>query len=533
MKKCLAVLSALLVMAMLAGVALAGVAPATGDALASYAMDPAKKYTFSITGWTAGPVDNENAPVLDWVEENTGVRVVFDNIDGQQYNDLINMRLASGDAPDVFSLSPHATMTKFNKQGILRTFGEDIMAALAPDFYRVFMGDAPKAFDIVRDAVDPNQLLAIPQYKFHAQFVFPNVWNKQWLTKVGIDKAPDNLQEFEAAVYKFAKDDPDGNGQNDTYGLSASGINAVYGAYGYLPWQWAEMEDGTLGFGAVQPAMKDALAKLAQWYKDGVIDPDFVKGGPAENTGGRGDLTQAFFTDKIGMSMHGDYWTWCEEIPQGPNYQEYIKTHDDPANQLAITPPILANDGVSRNNNRANLTQNTFWCFNADMPDDVFAAVMKVFDWDYLSMDNYRIIWYGIEGEHWAFDENGLSQPIGDYALDKGLQNKVGAYTTLGAIIEPFEYQAGVRGNLAKWAKELNLNDPAFEKYGLNDKLLVTPPSYNTYWMDLDKIQKDAYIDIITGVQPVDYFDTFVANWMAAGGETITKEASEWYATVK
>lgn len=539
MKKRLVILSALLAFVMLSGNALALVEPASGDALASYAMDPNKKYEFTITGWTAGPVDNENAPVLDWVEQNTGVRAVFDNIDGQQYNDLINVRLASGDAPDVFSLTPHATMTKFYQQGILRTISEDKLAALAPDFYQLYMKDAPEAFNIVRLPEDPNQLMAIPQYKFHAQFIYPNVWRKDWLTKVGIGAVPDNLQEFEDAMYKFAKNDPDGNGKDDTFGLSSTGMRAVYGAYGFIPDKWAKLPDGTIGFGAVQPAMKDALAKLAQWYKDGVIDPDFVKGWPtsagagAENYGGRGDLTQAFHTDRIGVSTHGDYWTWCEETPLGLNYQEFLKTHDDPANQLAITPPILANDGKSRITNRANLTQNTFWCFSADMTDDELAAVLKVFNWDYMSMDNYRTIWYGIEGQHWDWDENHLSQPTGDYAKDKGLQNKIGAYTTLGAIIEPFEFQAGVRGNLAKWAESLNLSDPTFEKYGLIDQLLVTPPSYNIYWTELDKMQKEAYIDIITGVQPVDSFDTFVQNWMNGGGQVITQEANDWYATLK
>ena len=521
----------LIVALLSSSVALAVVDPAPEDVLASYAQDPAKDYSVSISGWTAGPVDNDNAPVLDLVEEVTGLRVVFDNIDGQQYNDLINVRLASGDAPDVFSLSPHATMTKFFDQGIIRTIREDVLAALAPDFYNLYMSEAPQALDIVRLAEDPNQLIAIPQYKFHAQFVYPFVWNMKWLKAVGIDKVPDNLEEFEAAVYKFAKEDPDGNGIDDTYGLSVSGFMAVYGAHGLAKAKWLELEDGTLGFSAVQPGMKDALAKLAQWYADGIIDPDFVKGDSAENYGGRGDLTSAFLTDRIGVSVHGDYWTWCEEVPIGLNYQEFIKTHAP--EDLAIAPPILANDGVSRNTSRATVTQNTFWCFNVDLPDDDLAMFLKVLDWEYGSMENYRTSWYGIEGEHWDWDEDGLSQPLGDYALDKGLQNKIGAYTTLGAIIEPFEYQAGVRGNLAKWANELDLGDPTFTKYGLLDKLLVTPPSYNIYWDELTKLLNETIIDIVTGVQPIDYFDTFVDEWTKSGGGIITEEASAWYATLK
>ena len=528
MKKTLALVLTLMLLASLCPLSLAD----------SYEMDPNKKYEITISNWTAGPVDNDNAPILDLVEKETGVRAVFDNIDGTQYNDLINLRIASGDAPDVFSLTPHATMVKFYEQGALRTIPESVIAERAPHLYELFQKEAPHAFHIVHLKEDPNELLAIPQYKFHAQFIFPFVWRMDWLRAVGIDKVPDNLEELETAMYAFAKKDPDGNGKDDTYGISTSGLQAVFGAYGQRPpifgnstsGAWVELEDGSLGYGAVQPEMKEALAKLAQWYADGVIDPEFVTG---ENLGGRADLTQAFHTNRIGLSLHGDYWTWCQQTPLGLNYQEFIKTHENADEALAITPAILANDGVSRNTNRASLTQNTFYCFNADMTDDEVAAWLKMIDWAYASQENYRTIWYGLEGEHWDWDAEGLSQPIGDYALDKGLQNKIGAYTTLGAVIEPFDYQAGVRGNMAKWARDLNLDDPTFERYGIVDQLVVTPESYNLYWTELDKMQREAYIDIITGEKPVEYFDEFVANWMVNGGAQITEEATEWYKTQK
>ena len=38
---------------------------------------------------------------------------------------------------------------------------------------------------------------------------------------------------------------------------------------------------------------------------------------------------------------------------------------------------------------------------------------------------------------------------------------------------------------------------------------------------------------IILGEEPVDSYDTFVENWMAMGGEQITAEVNEWYASVK
>lgn len=498
------------------------------ELLSSYTPQDGKPYELSITCWTAGPVDNENAPVLKYVEEQTGVRFVFDNIDGTSYNDLINVRLASGDAPDVFSVAPRSSFVKFYNQGIARSFDERVLAQLAPKFYELVMSECPASIALSKlDAADPNAMMAIAQYKFHAQYVFPNVWRKDWLENVGITSVPDNLNDFEKAIYAFTNDDPDQNGEKDTYGISQSGLNALYAAYGYLPTAWSQLPDGSLGFGAVQPAMKEALAQAAKWYADGVIDPEFITG---ENLGGRGDLCQAFHTDRIGYTGHADYWTWCQLEPYGLNYQEFSKTHQNPDQALAIVEPMLAVDGTSRNSTyRAAVIQHSYMMLNSEMTDDEVGALMRFLDWGYGSLENYRTLWYGFEGEHWYFDESGMSQPKGEYANDKGLQNAIGAYTTLGAFIEPFYYQGAVRGNLGAWADGLGLNDGAFEKFGIVDQLLVVPDSYNMYWTELEKIREDAYISIITGQQPVDSFDEFVANWMKNGGEIITQDANAWW----
>lgn len=45
----------------------------------------------------------------------------------------------------------------------------------------------------------------------------------------------------------------------------------------------------------------------------------------------------------------------------------------------------------------------------------------------------------------------------------------------------------------------------------------------------LDKLETETYTRIIMGTQPVDYFDSFVQEWMNNGGTEITAEVNEWY----
>jgi putative aldouronate transport system substrate-binding protein len=49
-----------------------------------------------------------------------------------------------------------------------------------------------------------------------------------------------------------------------------------------------------------------------------------------------------------------------------------------------------------------------------------------------------------------------------------------------------------------------------------------------SYQTTLDGMRSEAFYGIITGDQPLEAFDDFVANWKASGGEEITQEVNEW-----
>lgn len=46
----------------------------------------------------------------------------------------------------------------------------------------------------------------------------------------------------------------------------------------------------------------------------------------------------------------------------------------------------------------------------------------------------------------------------------------------------------------------------------------------------LDKTELEAYVAIVTGAQPIDYFDTFVSEWKRLGGDAIAQEVQEYFA---
>ena len=61
------------------------------------------------------------------------------------------------------------------------------------------------------------------------------------------------------------------------------------------------------------------------------------------------------------------------------------------------------------------------------------------------------------------------------------------------------------------------------------DEVYVTTPSMISKQGELNKLRDTTYLSIITGEEDVSYFDTFVEQWKAQGGDDIAKEVNEWY----
>jgi putative aldouronate transport system substrate-binding protein len=70
-------------------------------------------------------------------------------------------------------------------------------------------------------------------------------------------------------------------------------------------------------------------------------------------------------------------------------------------------------------------------------------------------------------------------------------------------------YHSLTEKNLFNWQK------PAFTG---------TTESMESMWTNLDKLENEATIKIITGAEQPSYYDVFVKNWKAQGGDQITSE---------
>lgn len=98
-----------------------------------------------------------------------------------------------------------------------------------------------------------------------------------WLNNLGL-KEPTTLDEFYDMLYAFTYDDPDGNGQNDTYGFVLSSYTGpwdIMQLWFGAPNGWGIDENGDLIPAHMTDEYDEALKWFRQIYSEGLINPDF------------------------------------------------------------------------------------------------------------------------------------------------------------------------------------------------------------------------------------------------------------------
>ena len=54
-------------------------------------------------------------------------------------------------------------------------------------------------------------------------------------------------------------------------------------------------------------------------------------------------------------------------------------------------------------------------------------------------------------------------------------------------------------------------------------------PSMKLKWWKLKQLEKEAYLQIVTGQKSLDFFDKFVEQWYQEGGREITDEVQDQF----
>lgn len=471
----------------------------------------------------------QDAEMLQYIENLFHVNLNIWNLENKRYEKLLDLELAQERIPDLFRIRQPQDLLKYEMQGVLAEIPEDILREYAPNLVQRIEGYDSRYLEYGKIN---NTLYGIPVINQTNIYRIPVIYREDWLEKLGLD-IPETLEQFEAVMYAFANDDPDGNGVKDTYGLSMEGMNVVFGAWGqsvFTEQLYFSEKDNQLVIGALEPEMKEALTYLQKWYKDGIIDPEFITG---ENKGGYKHLSHAFINGRIGMTSMGNYYHWIEqgdynvlndddvETPVDASFNVAELLKKNAAADVTMGPPVIGPYGDS--GSKAYNMLMSFIAIGADAVSEPgkLEKILEILDYVSANPDPVEQIKmeYGVPGKHWdwrteATEEFHILPP---YDSIDNYTNVIGSnigMTVPGVLSDRRE----------QWAATLGL-----EENGIYNSMEVATPSLIQYSSELISMRDKAYISMITGDEPIEYFDIFVKEFMEAGGEQVLREANDWY----
>ena len=468
---------------------------------------------------------NKDSPIVKKYEELLGVSINFIYLDRNQMTELLNMRIASNQIPDVMRLSKDMYQAYID-QGVLADYSDDTLKKNAPTLYEICKTNAWES--LWQDIQIKGKLYGIPTLNIQGRYPFVPIWRDDWLRNVGINKIPETLDEAEAAFYKFVNDDPDQNGEKDTYALSSMGFNAVYGAFGTQEYGlWLE-KDGKLVYTLTMPEMKEALTLLNKWYRDGLIDPEFITG---ENKGQYWANSVSFCNGRIGFSVPGAYYhiSSAEETTSASNNYTTFKDLQGESASYTTGKPFSGKDGKAGtykwgvyNGNYIVMGKNVK---NTEGKLDKILQIHEKMNSDF---DFFKLAIIGIENEDYTYDaatgyyDRSLFAAKNISAAAAGLNTNGIAY-----VQNNFEFGEAIN------KKDFNFANKVAKFEGYENKVWAGLPSSGQFTGILESKAKEAIVLFITGQRSLDEFDQYVQEMNTAGLAQLTKEANEWYESTK
>lgn len=488
---------------------------------------------------------------LDWMWE----------VDDAQYETKLSTALASGEYPDVMRVDA-ITYYELLDSGALKD-----LTAIWEEYASKPLKDAFAALDnlpLEKVTVD-GKLTAVPYASDFMTSMGVNYYRTDWLENVGMEM-PTNLDELTEVIKAFRDQDPDGNGEKDTYAMavdsSADGLMNFFYTFGSYPRSWIE-KDGEIVNGAIQDETKEALDWLRGLYAEGYIDPEFA-------TLSTEQINADVASGKAGIYA-GIWFT-----PDQGFMKESLKSSDDV--MWGVGPVVGLNEGDAGIPVAREKVNDLYNVVLESASDEAAIAMIKM-----LNMF-YDINFHTAEGSDWTWwgtEYNEDSETWYSWWLPVNIWNPVGTYNEHLALTEAIatgkwnpDYGIQETGGWSSWAswsellgKKYSEVDPemvdtwllartsvamaraSVEGFGpCSIEILYEQKQNGNYVFDVDYGQETktglevksilkTYVTeylckYIMGTVSEDSWDEFVDEWLAMGGQQWTEEVNESYAKI-
>ncbi|MCY9670467.1 extracellular solute-binding protein [Paenibacillus alginolyticus] len=355
----------------------------------------AKRGSISVTLYDRGNVPPEAGTITNnmwtkWINDKGPVDVKFVPFPRSEQVQKLNLLFASGEAPDLIMEYDGGFFNQLYSQKQLMPLDELIakystsykkLTEKYPQLLTLGQKDDGKTYNFGRILGAKNN-----------DFIFVR---KDWLTKLHLE-VPKTSDELFQVAKAFRENDPDGNGQKDTFGLNIGGASAESVVNSMFNNASRFVKDGKL----VNPNIGEQAKAAAKFQKDlfdgGIIDKDFLTDKNGEKA------KQDWVNGKLGFYFASGGVDSTSLLDQ---YKSLLKNVSG-AEVIAI--PVPAGPFGQFNPGFKSPIQMTGG-INAAAKDPV--AVMKYIDF-LVEQDTIMTLKNGIEGVHYTKNSEGITSPI-------------------------------------------------------------------------------------------------------------------------
>lgn len=435
------------------------------------------------------------------LERRLGTTVDFTLIPLPQYTERTTAQIAAGNLADLLLISPLSAPAQYRavQQGAFT----DLTGYLSGDALKGYPNLAAYPASAWRNSAINGKLYGVPRLSL--AFGSALLYRQDRAQRLKLD-SPQDAEAFLTLATAMSKNDPDGNGKADAWGLGAQGndwsFGFVQGMY-RVPNVWRKNADGTLTHAIETQEYRDALAFLRRLYEAGAYHPDAA-------TFNRTQATNALIGGQIGgyydqlLQLNGDIRTRFE-----------AKRINPAANVAALTPSgVPGGRGVTYNG--AGFGSIAAIPTTSGQDPEQIRALLRVLDYfsaPYFS-DEYNFLTFGVDGVH------NTPQPDGTRVLTERGKAEI---IELGTVVVPpriFYYpsdpgDAQYLQGAARDIAALGIDNPALSAFS---------PTNTSKSAELNQLGLDRVTAIVTGRSPLTDLDTYIRDWRSRGGEQIRQE---------
>lgn len=465
--------------------------------------------TLNVFYASSRPMNDATEMTRQWIEDNLGVNIQLTQGDSSNFAQQLALYISSGDMPDVVWLS-YKEWAEYMEEGA--------WADISP-YYKEhenlqnYVGEYWNYVSSGEGVYGVPSMLNVPSSHITAI-------RKDWLDKLGLE-IPVTLDEYTEVMRQFTFNDPDGDGQNNTFGISGEKtdkLSFLVGAFGASTNQdYFLNEDGTVTTNAISEEYKAGLQYLRDIYAEGLIDPEMFTTTyeQAQAKWGRGEMGiwECWWSHPANAYIRFDYGTL------------------QPQAKVDVIMPPVGEEGKSGNLSSDPLDMVVGISYLCD--ETKVKAALKLLDFE-ASPYGFRVVQYGVEDEFFTWDKE-KNMTTWTWSLSDN-KSKSGIETTDMEVYkmlyhedinaQTFELGDDIHLQMLAKGSQMRYEEPVHEDiFGLinTEELVSYSPELNTYFTE-------NMLAFIMGEKDIDtQWDSYVDTYLSMGGEEVRQSLLKKY----